>query len=152
MPFSFLNTALLADLAAALTEAASDPEVRVVCLAGEGGHFAAGADITEMAGASAVEMFRSKFIPQFDRIRAIRKPVIAAVSGWCLGGGNELAMACDLIIASEESRFVTHFVVLERARAVALVDDRTPRPLQRADRAIGVEADDQPVAVQDVRL
>jgi enoyl-CoA hydratase len=67
--------------------------------------FAAGADIKEMSGASAVEMLLNDQIGIFDGLRAIHKPVIAAVSGWCLGGGNELAMSCDLIVASETARF-----------------------------------------------
>ena len=52
-----------------------------------------------------MEMHRSDFIPLFDRILSIRKPVIAAVSGWCLGGGSELAMSCDMIVASETAKF-----------------------------------------------
>jgi len=67
--------------------------------------FAAGADIKEMADASAIQMLSADHIAPFDRIRSITKPIIAAVSGWCLGGGNELAMSCDMIIASETARF-----------------------------------------------
>ena len=67
--------------------------------------FAAGADIGEMATASAIEMLRANRIAQWDRIRRIGKPVIAAVNGWCLGGGCELAMALDLIVAGEGARF-----------------------------------------------
>jgi enoyl-CoA hydratase len=67
--------------------------------------FAAGADIGEMANATPVEMLRSNRIGQWDRVRKIGKPVIAAVNGWCLGGGCELAMTLDLIIAGEGARF-----------------------------------------------
>jgi enoyl-CoA hydratase len=67
--------------------------------------FAAGADIKEMAEASEEQMRQSLFIDSFDRIRRIKKPVIAAVSGWALGGGCELAMSCDMIVASERARF-----------------------------------------------
>jgi enoyl-CoA hydratase len=67
--------------------------------------FAAGADIKEMAEATAVDMLKRDFISTFDHIKEIKKPVIAAVSGWCLGGGNELAMSCDMIVASESARF-----------------------------------------------
>jgi enoyl-CoA hydratase len=67
--------------------------------------FAAGADIKEMSAVSAVEMLQGDHISAFDDIMKIKKPVIAAVSGWCLGGGNELAMSCDMIVASETAQF-----------------------------------------------
>jgi len=67
--------------------------------------FSAGADIKEMSDASAIDMLLRDNISRWDRLRKIKKPVIAAVSGWCLGGGNELAMACDMIVASETARF-----------------------------------------------
>ena len=69
--------------------------------------FAAGADIKQMANASVVEMLKSDFIPTFDRIRGHQKTVIAAVSGWALGGGCELAMSCDMIVASEKCQIWT---------------------------------------------
>ena len=100
-----LNYTLLLELMDSLESFDAADQVGAIVITGGDIAFAAGADITEMAGASAVEMFHSKFIHQFDRIRNIRKPLIAAVSGWCLGGGNELAMACDLIIASETAKF-----------------------------------------------
>jgi len=100
-----LNHTLLLELMEALEAFDSKEEIGAMVITGGDRSFAAGADITEMAGASAVEMFRSMFISQFDRIRRIRKPLIAAVSGWCLGGGSELAMACDMIIASETAKF-----------------------------------------------
>ncbi|HFE67313.1 MAG TPA: enoyl-CoA hydratase, partial [Chloroflexi bacterium] len=67
--------------------------------------FAAGADIKEMADAAPVDMLDNPFIDYWDRLRRIGKPVVAAVSGFALGGGCELAMACDMIIASETARF-----------------------------------------------
>ena len=67
--------------------------------------FAAGADIKEMAGAGTVDMLLRDAISRWDRLKRVKKPVIAAVSGFCLGGGNELAMACDMIVASETARF-----------------------------------------------
>lgn len=100
-----LNSAVLHELADALETFDVDPEVGAIVITGDDVAFAAGADIKEMADATAVHMLTRSHIPQFDRIRGIHKPVVAAVSGWCLGGGNELAMACDMIIASETARF-----------------------------------------------
>ena len=100
-----LNETLLFEIITALETFDSDGDIRAIVVKGNDKVFAAGADIKQMAEASAVEMYQSKFIPLFDRIMAIRKPVIAAVSGWCLGGGNELAMSCDMIIASESAKF-----------------------------------------------
>ncbi len=100
-----LNGALMDELAAALEAHDADPAVGAIVITGDERAFAAGADIKEMAEASSVEMLLSDRIGKWDRIRKIRKPVIAAVSGWCLGGGCELAMACDMIVASETARF-----------------------------------------------
>jgi enoyl-CoA hydratase len=82
-----------------------DDAVRVIVVTGSERAFAAGADIGEMAGASPIDMLRTNRIAQWDRVRKITKPVIAAVAGWCLGGGCELAMALDIIIAAESARF-----------------------------------------------
>lgn len=100
-----LNATLLQELMDALEAFDADPEIGAMVITGNDRAFAAGADIKEMAEASALEMFQREMVEQFDRIRRVRKPVIAAVSGWCLGGGCELAMSCDLIIASETARF-----------------------------------------------
>lgn len=100
-----LNHALMNELMAALEDFDRDEKIGAMVVAGSQQVFAAGADINEMAGASAVEMLQRDLIAPFDRIRRLRKPVIAAVSGWCLGGGNELAMSCDMIVASESARF-----------------------------------------------
>ncbi len=83
----------------------ADDEVRAIVVTGSERAFAAGADIGEMATASAIDMLRENRIGQWDRVRRISKPVIAAVNGWCLGGGCELAMTLDLIIAGEGARF-----------------------------------------------
>lgn len=100
-----LNAATMDALCASLEELDRDDGVRAIVVTGDERAFAAGADIGEMAGASAVEMLRSNRIGQWDRIRRISKPVIAAVNGWALGGGCELAMTLDLIVAGESARF-----------------------------------------------
>jgi enoyl-CoA hydratase len=100
-----LNNALLHELMDALEAFDRDESVGAIVIAGSKRAFAAGADIKEMADSSAIEMLLQDRISQFDRIRKVKKPVIAAVSGWCLGGGNELAMSCDMIVASETAKF-----------------------------------------------
>ncbi|HSF83324.1 MAG TPA: enoyl-CoA hydratase-related protein [Anaerolineales bacterium] len=100
-----LNHGLLSELMHSLTEFDADPGIGAIVITGDERAFAAGADIKEMADASAIQMLSADHIAPFDRIRSITKPIIAAVSGWCLGGGNELAMSCDMIIASETARF-----------------------------------------------
>ena len=100
-----LNATLMGELMEALERFDSDPQIGAIVITGDERAFAAGADIKEMAEAGAIEMLLRDSISKFDRIREIKKPVIAAVSGWCLGGGNELAMSCDMIVASETARF-----------------------------------------------
>jgi enoyl-CoA hydratase len=100
-----LNRQLLQELMDALQAFDADPQVRVMVITGDERAFAAGADIREMAEASLVEMMSRDTIALFDRIRQVTKPVIAAVSGYCLGGGCELVLSCDMIIASESARF-----------------------------------------------
>ena len=100
-----LNETLLNELMTALETFDADDNIGAMVITGSEKAFAAGADIKQMAEASVVDMLKSDFIPAFDRIRAIKKPIIAAVSGWALGGGCELAMACDMIIASERAKF-----------------------------------------------
>lgn len=89
----------------ALNAFEADASIGAIVVTGDERAFAAGADIKEMAEASAVDMLQQDNIGTFDRIQKVRKPIIAAVSGWCLGGGNELAMSCDMIVASETARF-----------------------------------------------
>jgi len=100
-----LNSIMLTELMDALDKFDADEDIGAVVITGNERAFAAGADIKEMMDVSVVEMFLSDSISQFDRIRGVTKPVIAAVSGYCLGGGNELAMSCDMILASETARF-----------------------------------------------
>lgn len=100
-----LNGALMAEIVEALRDFDANESIGAVVITGNERAFAAGADIKEMADASAVEMLQRAHIEPLDRIAKIKKPVIAAVSGWCLGGGNELAMSCDMIVASESARF-----------------------------------------------
>ena len=96
---------LMDALVAALEELDSDAAIRAIVLGGSERAFAAGADVNELAAATPVSLYESRRIDRWDAIRALRTPVVAAVSGFCLGGGCELAMLCDLIVASETARF-----------------------------------------------
>ena len=100
-----LNGQVMDALCNALEELDRDEAIRVMVVTGNERAFAAGADIGEMATASPIDMLRTDRIAQWDRVRRIGKPVIAAVAGWCLGGGCELAMALDMILAEESARF-----------------------------------------------
>src|SRR6185312_6754415 len=80
-------------------------EVRCIVLGGNERAFAAGADIGELAGSSAIDLYYQRRVERWDAIRSLWTPLVAAVSGFCLGGGCELAMACDLIVASETAQF-----------------------------------------------
>jgi enoyl-CoA hydratase len=100
-----LNAQVMDQLCDALEELDRDDGVRAIVVTGNERAFAAGADIGEMAGATPVEMLLSNRIGQWDRVRRIAKPVIAAVNGWCLGGGCELAMTLDLVVAGEGAKF-----------------------------------------------
>jgi enoyl-CoA hydratase len=100
-----LNNELMRELVAALEKLDRDEAVRCVVLGGTARAFAAGADIGELARSSAMDMYQARRIEKWDAIRKLRTPLVAAVSGFCLGGGCELAMACDLIVASETARF-----------------------------------------------
>ena len=100
-----LNRQVMQEISRALQAFDNDAEIGAIVITGDQRAFAAGADIKEMAGATSVEMLTNDTIGLWDRVAAVKKPIIAAVSGWCLGGGNELAMACDMIIASESAKF-----------------------------------------------
>ncbi|MBM3123715.1 MAG: enoyl-CoA hydratase [Chloroflexi bacterium] len=99
------NAVMLKELFDALKAFDKDERIRVLVVTGNEKAFAAGADIKEMAESSAVDMLTQGHVEAWDRIRAVRKPVIAAVSGWALGGGCELALSCDMIVASESAKF-----------------------------------------------
>ncbi|MBS0334407.1 MAG: enoyl-CoA hydratase [Proteobacteria bacterium] len=101
-----LNSRLLSELCAALDAAEADTQVRCLVVTGSERAFAAGADIKEMSDKSYAQMFVTDFFgPAARRIEACRKPIIAAVAGYALGGGCELAMLCDFIIAAETAKF-----------------------------------------------
>lgn len=100
-----LNSLLMAELRDALQWLDRDDSVRVIVLSGNEKAFAAGADIKEMAEKSTVDMYIEDKFSVWDAIKKIKKPLIAAVSGFALGGGCELAMMCDMIVASETAQF-----------------------------------------------
>ena len=101
-----LNSQLLGELADALKAADKNDKVRCIVLTGSDKAFAAGADISEMSKKSFVDMFEEDFFtPETEALLAVRKPVIAAVAGYALGGGCELAMMCDFILASDTAKF-----------------------------------------------
>ena len=100
-----LSGELMGALVEALTELDGDPDVRAIVLGGNERAFAAGADIAELAAGTPISMYVDRRIDSWDSIRDLRTPVVAAVSGFCLGGGCELAMLCDLVVASESAKF-----------------------------------------------
>ncbi len=100
-----LNADVMMELMTALEAFNADEAIGCLIITGNERAFAAGADIKAMAEATPVSMLNSPMIDQWDRLQKITKPVIAAVSGYALGGGCELAMACDMIIASESAQF-----------------------------------------------
>lgn len=100
-----LNSQVLADLIAAFAKFDADDSQRCAVLTGSEKAFAAGADIKEMQSQSFAEMYGSNFFAGYDRVTATRKPWIAAVNGFALGGGCELAMMADFIIAGDNAKF-----------------------------------------------
>jgi enoyl-CoA hydratase len=100
-----LSGDLMAALLETLQELDGDPEIRAIVLGGGERAFAAGADINDLAAGTPVSLYENRRLDQWDAIRKVRTPIVAAVSGFCLGGGCELAMVCDLIVASETAQF-----------------------------------------------
>jgi enoyl-CoA hydratase len=100
-----LSDAVMEELVEALTELDRDESVRCIVLGGSERAFAAGADIEELARSSSIDLYYARRVERWDAIRNLWTPLVAAVSGYCLGGGCELALACDLIVASESAQF-----------------------------------------------
>ncbi len=103
--FNSLSGPLMDELMTALETMDDDESIRCMIITGTDRVFAAGADIKEMSEATPVELMKKNFIARWERMEKLRKPVIAAVSGYALGGGCELALACDMIVASETASF-----------------------------------------------
>ncbi len=100
-----LNSALMRELAAAVDAFEADDAIGCIVITGSDKAFAAGADIKEMAGKTFIDAFLRDFIGTWHRLAEARKPVVAAVAGFALGGGCEIAMQCDLIIAADNAKF-----------------------------------------------
>ena len=100
-----LNMLLMDEVMAALDVFETDPAIGCVIITGNERAFAAGADIGELSRTSAIELYYQRRVERWDAVRSLWTPLVAAVSGFCLGGGCELAMSCDLIVASETSQF-----------------------------------------------
>lgn len=100
-----LNQAALTELAARLAAFDEQPEVKCLLITGDEQAFAAGVDVAELLETSPIEMVQRGLLAPWDRINALQKPVIAAVQGYALGSGCELALACDLVVAADTARF-----------------------------------------------
>ncbi|WP_137388337.1 enoyl-CoA hydratase [Rhodoligotrophos defluvii] len=100
-----LNTALMNELIQALAEFDADDRIGCIVLTGSDKAFAAGADIKEMQTKTYMEAYKGDFLTSWDKVSQTRKPIVAAVAGYALGGGCELAMMCDFIIAAESAKF-----------------------------------------------
>jgi enoyl-CoA hydratase len=100
-----LSDELMDELVGRLAELDRDEAIRCIVLGGSERAFAAGADIGELAQSSAIDLYYQRRVDRWDAIRSLWTPLVAAVSGFCLGGGCELAMSCDLIVASETAQF-----------------------------------------------
>ena len=100
-----LNAALVEELMAAIDACEADVNIGCLLITGSDKAFAAGADIKEMADKSYIDIFSADYAADYERLARVRKPIVAAVAGFALGGGCELAMMCDFIIAADNARF-----------------------------------------------
>jgi enoyl-CoA hydratase len=100
-----LSPGLMAELGSALAALDADAGIGAILITGNEKAFAAGADITAMKDFSYMHAYMTDYITGWEHFRSVRKPVIAAVAGYALGGGNELAMQCDILIAAENAKF-----------------------------------------------
>jgi enoyl-CoA hydratase len=100
-----LSSELMRELVGALENLDADDTIRCIVLAGDERAFAAGADIAELRDTGTIDLYFGARLDLWDGIRSIRTPLVAAVSGYCLGGGCELALACDLIVAGDTAQF-----------------------------------------------
>jgi enoyl-CoA hydratase len=100
-----LSAELMTQLVEILTELDADEQIRAIVLTGSERAFAAGADIADLSDSTPVDLHRSGHLERWDRIGRLRTPIVAAVAGYCLGGGLELAMACATVVAAEGARF-----------------------------------------------
>jgi len=103
--FNALSHELIGELVSAFADSDNDPSVRAIVLTGNDKAFAAGADIKEMSQETSVSIMLKDQFATWDKIRLVKKPIVAAVSGYALGGGLELMMNCDIVIASENAKF-----------------------------------------------
>jgi enoyl-CoA hydratase/carnithine racemase len=162
-PMNALSLGLLAELAEVARELALDAEVKAVVVAGSERVFAAGAEISEFGGADEARAFSDAFRAALDSIAAIPRPVIAAVSGFALGGGAELAMACDLRVAGDRAKFGQPEILLGiipgaggTQRLARLVGPARAKELVwsgrqvRADEALAIGLVDRVVPADDV--
>ena len=100
-----LNEAVMVELTAAAVRYDADPDIGAIVITGADGVFAAGGDIKEMAGRTFGDLYMSNWFSEWDQLARLRTPTVAAVAGYALGGGCELAMLCDIIIAAEDAKF-----------------------------------------------